>query len=132
MVTISSRDALLDASCPARDALALVGEKWVVMVILLLADGPWRFGRLRKAIGGISQKMLTQTLRNLERNGLVSRRVYATTPPSVEYGLTALGQTLVLPLEALSAWTNTNLDAVLAARERFEALRASDRASEAS
>src|SRR5947209_7071409 len=92
------------AECPTRAVLATIADKWATLVIDLLGRGPQRFGALRRSIGGISQKMLTQTLRNLERDGLVARRVYPTTPPSVEYSLTPLGHTLSAPLGALRAW----------------------------
>ena len=82
--------------------------------------GPRRFGVLRRSIGGISQKMLTQTLRKLERDGLVSRRVYPTTPPSVEYALTPLGETLTEPLGALRAWSSAHIAEVVAARAAFD------------
>lgn len=110
-----------DPACPTRTVLDTIADRWTTLVIDLLGQGPRRFGALRRAIGGISQKMLTQTLRNLERDGLVSRRVYPTAPPSVEYALTPLGQTLSEPLGALRAWSTANIGAVLAARAAFEA-----------
>ncbi|HEY7295161.1 MAG TPA: helix-turn-helix domain-containing protein [Dehalococcoidia bacterium] len=108
------------AACPTRTLLDSIADKWATLVIDLLGQGPLRFGALRRAIGGISQKMLTQTLRSLERDGLVSRRVYPTTPPSVEYGLTPLGATLIEPIGALRAWAEANIEQVLAARAAFD------------
>jgi DNA-binding HxlR family transcriptional regulator len=101
--------------------LDTIADRWTTLVIDLLGQGPRRFGALRRTIGGISQKMLTQTLRTLERVGLVSRRVYPTTPPSVEYALTPLGETLAEPLGALRAWSVAHIEQVLAARAAFDA-----------
>ena len=111
------------AACPTRTVLDSIADKWTTLIIDLLALGPRRFGSLRRAIGGISQKMLTQTLRNLERDGLVVRRVYPTTPPSVEYALTPLGETLTGPIAAIRAWAEQNIAQVLAARAAFTAHR---------
>lgn len=108
-------------TCPTRSVLDSIADRWSTLIIDFLGQGPHRFGQLRREIGGISQKMLTQTLRNLEREGLVSRTVYATTPPSVEYALTPLGTTLITPLRALSEWSVAHIDDVLAARAAFDA-----------
>lgn len=112
------------ATCPTRTVLDTIANRWATLVISLLGDQPHRFGELRRAIGGISQKMLTQTLRALERDGLVSRHVYPTTPPSVEYRLTELGETLAVPLAALTEWSKANIDEVLAARTVFDERKA--------
>jgi DNA-binding HxlR family transcriptional regulator len=109
------------ATCPTRTVLDSIADKWATLIIDLLGEGPRRFGALRRAIGGISQKMLTQTLRNLERDGLVARRVYPTTPPSVEYSLTPLGATLAAPIGELRRWAEANIERVLAARAAFDA-----------
>lgn len=109
-----------DATCPTRTVLDTIADRWATLIIDLLGQGPRRFGALHRSIGGISQKMLTQTLRTLERDGLVSRTVYPTTPPSVEYALTPLGQTLTEPLGALRAWAEDNIDQVLTARSTFD------------
>ena len=109
------------AACPTRTVLDSIADKWSTLVLDLLGRGPQRFGALRRSIGGISQKMLTQTLRTLERDGLVRRTVYATTPPSVEYALTPLGQTLTEPLSALRAWSAQHIADVLSARDAFDA-----------
>ena len=117
----AERTGPYNASCPTRTVLDTIADRWTTLVIDLLSAGPLRFGALRRAIGGISQKMLTQTLRALERDGLVHRRVYPTTPPSVEYALTPLGRTLTEPLGALTAWSVAHIDEVQAARAAFDA-----------
>ena len=109
-----------DDGCPMRDILDRVGDKWSVLVIILLRDGKMRFSDLRRAVDGISQRMLTQTLRQLERDGLVSRTVYPSVPVRVEYALTALGETLTGPLSALAEWAQTNRDAILLNRAAYD------------
>ena len=106
------------ASCPTRQALDRIADKWTVLIIGLLGQRPHRFGELLRGIDGISQKMLTQTLRSLEFDGLVSRRVEPTVPVTVEYSLTATGRTLTEPLEAIRRWAEQHIEAVLAARSR--------------
>jgi DNA-binding HxlR family transcriptional regulator len=106
------------AMCPTRQALNRIADKWTVLIIGLLADRPHRFGELRRAIDGISQKMLTQTLRSLEQDGLVARRAEATVPVTVEYSLTTTGRTLVEPLDAIRRWAEAHIEAVMAARSR--------------
>ena len=106
--------------CPSREILNLIGDKWTTLVIGLLDGHTMRFSELRRQIGGISQKMLTQTLRNPERDGLVERTVYAEVPPRVEYALTPLGETLTKPLNALMAWAETHLEAVAEAQETYD------------
>src|SRR3974390_2698660 len=99
----------LPGDCRAvSDVLARVGDKWSVLVVTLLGKGPRRFNELRRAIGGISQRMLTLTLRGLERDGLVTRTVYPTVPPRVDYGLTTLGRDLLVPVSALGEWAIRN------------------------
>lgn len=107
--------------CPTRWVMDRVGDKWSVLIIGLLDDGTKRFSELQRCIGGISQKMLTQTLRNLERDGLVTRTIYAEVPPRVEYSLTPLGQTLCEPVAALRQWAESNIGEVTAAQARFTA-----------
>jgi DNA-binding HxlR family transcriptional regulator len=115
-------------TCPAiREVLNRVGDKWSVLVIALLGDGPKRFSELRRSIEGVSQRMLTLTLRGLERDGLLTRTVYPTVPPRVDYALTKLGETLLDPIQALSAWAGEHRFEIQAAREKFD--RASPRAS---
>jgi DNA-binding HxlR family transcriptional regulator len=106
------------AACPTPQALDRIADKWTVLIIGLLAERPHRFGELRRAIDGISQKMLTQTLRSLELDGLVARRVKPTVPVTVEYSLTATGRTLTKPLEGIRCWAEQHIDAVLVARSR--------------
>lgn len=109
-------------SCRAvSDVLSRIGDKWTVLVVELLADGPMRFNELRRLIGGISQKMLTTTLRGLERDGMVTRTVYPTVPPRVEYELTKLGRELQVPVRALGHWARENIDRIDDARRRFDA-----------
>jgi DNA-binding HxlR family transcriptional regulator len=105
-----------DVHCPTRQALDRIADKWSALIIGLLAERPHRFGELRRKIGGISQKMLTQTLRSLEFDGLVSRRAIATVPVTVEYSLTPLGETLVAPLASIRDWAEGHIEEVLAAR----------------
>ena len=100
--------------------LQRIGDKWTVLLVGVLSDGPRRFNEMKRAINGISQRMLTLTLRGLERDGLVSRTVYPTVPPRVDYALTPLGATLVDKLTALGDWARTNGGAMQAARLKFD------------
>ena len=102
------------------DVLARVGDKWSVLVVSRLGDGPLRFNELRRSIGGISQRMLTLTLRGLERDGLITRTVFPTVPPRVDYALTALGRDLLGPVSALGAWAIHNQPKIARARETFD------------
>ncbi len=115
-------------ACPARDVLNRVGDKWSVFVVSLLHGGPMRFSELKRAIEGISQRMLTLTVRGLERDGLVTRTVTPTIPPRVDYELTSLGRTLLQPILALSAWAEKNRGAIQDARGRYDAKAARSRA----
>jgi len=108
-----------EANCPSRDILDLIGDRWSLLLLLVIAQGVHRNGELKRRIGGISQKMLTQTLRALEANGLVERRDFQTVPPHVEYHLTALGVSLGNALTPLFGWIEEAFDAVLAARTAF-------------
>lgn len=110
-----------DQNCPTRLVLNRIADKWTVLVVGLLAKRTWRFGELRREIDGISQKMLTQTLRGMERDGLVQREVYPTVPPKVEYSLSELGETLVDMLEKIREWSEGNIEQVLEAQQRFDA-----------
>jgi DNA-binding HxlR family transcriptional regulator len=100
--------------------LSRIGDKWSVLVISLLGEGPMRFSALKAAIDGISQKMLTATLRGLERDGYVTRTVYPTVPPRVDYALTDIGRDLLVPVRALSDWARRNRFRVEEARARFD------------
>jgi DNA-binding HxlR family transcriptional regulator len=104
--------------------LARVGDKWTVLVVSNLGDGPKRFNELRKALGSISQRMLTLTLRGLERDGLVTRTVFPTIPPRVEYELTRLGRSLLEPVNELSLWARKYRAAMEDARTRFDRTQA--------
>jgi DNA-binding HxlR family transcriptional regulator len=108
------------ADCPIRDVLDQIGDKWSTLFISLLGEKPHRFGELRRAVPDISQRMLTQTLRDLQRDGLVSRHVYPTVPPSVEYRLTPLGHSLLEPLSHLIRWAEVHHAHIKAARGEFE------------
>ena len=100
--------------------LARVGDKWSVFVIMMLIDGPKRFNELKRMISGISQRMLTLTLRGLERDGLVTRTVFPTIPPRVDYELTDLGRGLAEPVKALGQWAFTHLPEIEGARKKFD------------
>jgi DNA-binding HxlR family transcriptional regulator len=117
----ASTPSVFDPSCSARDALELIATKWAMLILPALARGPMRNGALLRQVGGISQKMLTQTLKDLERNGLVVREDRGTVPPHVEYRLSPLGRSLSRALIALDRWAEQNFPALDAARERFEA-----------
>jgi DNA-binding HxlR family transcriptional regulator len=108
-------------NCPSRRVLDRLADKWTVLIVAKLAEGTQRFGELRRAIQGISPKVLTQTLRSLERDGIVDRRMYATIPPKVEYSLTPLGHTLVGLVEAIRDWAEQHIDEVEAAQRQFDA-----------
>jgi DNA-binding HxlR family transcriptional regulator len=105
------------------EVLARVGDKWTVLVVSTLGNGPKRFNELRRALGSISQRMLTLTLRGLERDGLVTRTVFPTIPPRVDYELTALGCSLLVPVSELGLWARRHRPAIQSARERFDASR---------
>ncbi|MDP9892619.1 DNA-binding HxlR family transcriptional regulator [Variovorax boronicumulans] len=112
------------ATCPTRQVLDCIADKWAALVVGLLIGGTRRFGELRREIQGVSQKMLTQTLRSLERDGIVRREVYATVPPKVEYSLTPLGESLAATLEELRLWAERNIEDVLRNRAAFDAAAA--------
>src|ERR671929_1052444 len=103
------------------EVLARVGDKWTVLVVSALGERPKRFNELRRALGSISQRMLTLTLRGLERDGLVTRTVFPTIPPKVEYELTPLGRSLLVPVSGIGLWARQNRAAIEAARKRFDA-----------
>lgn len=105
------------ADCPIRDVLDRIGDKWSFLLVLRLAKQPHRFGELRRQVPDISQRMLTQTLRDLQRDGLVDRTVFATTPPSVEYALSELGVSFLVPMRGLVDWAERNHDRIRRARE---------------
>lgn len=110
-------------NCPVRDVLDRIADKWSTLILRTLASGPHRFSAVQRAVPDISKRMLTQTFRNLERDGLIARAVFPTKPPSVEYRLTTLGETILEPLDALVRWAHRSHTAIRLARDSFEALR---------
>lgn len=110
-----------DPTCSLRDVLDRVGDKWSILVMSLLRDGPQRHSRLQRGIHGISQRMLTHTLRGLERDGLVIRTVIPTTPPQVHYTLTDVGKTLSIEVAGLISWAERHREYLDASRRRFDA-----------
>jgi DNA-binding HxlR family transcriptional regulator len=100
--------------------LARVGDKWSVLIVSRLGNGPMRFNELKRDIGGISQRMLTLTLRGLERDGLITRTVFPTVPPRVDYELTALGRSLLVPVSALGEWARKNMSCIEDAQAKFD------------
>ena len=107
-------------NCPSRQVLDRIGDTWSVLVVVLLAHGPLRYTELAKRIEGVSPKMLTQTLRGLERDGLIGRTVHAEVPPRVDYELTDLGRSLLDLVRALSRWAETHIGDVQAARVAYD------------
>jgi DNA-binding HxlR family transcriptional regulator len=112
--------SVYNRECPTRVVLDRLADKWTVLVIGQLAAGTMRFAELRRAVDGINQKMLTSTLRDLERDGLVKRQLYASVPPKVEYSLTPLGSSLINKMQGLCLWAEDHIDQVLKARENFD------------
>ena len=114
-------------SDPSRVApvLSRIGDEWTILVVMLLGEGPMRFDELRSGVGDISQRMLTLTVRGLERDGFVTRTVFPTIPPRVDYELTALGHSLLSPIQYLGIWAMQNIDLIEDAQRRFD--RASDK-----
>src|SRR5205814_10541150 len=118
----SRRASVLKPQCPSRIVLDRIADKWTALIIQVLANGTRRYAALQREIGGISQKVLTQTLRSLERDGLVLRKVHPVVPPKVEYSLTRLGRTLIDPLHALCRWSERHLSELQANRSRARIL----------
>ncbi len=110
---------VLDQHCAARQALDLISDKWSVMLIYALVDGAKRYNQLRRMIGGVTPKMLTQTLRRMETSGIIHRTVYPVSPPKVEYSLTPLGETLIVPLTALCQWAEEHAREVETLRQNL-------------
>jgi DNA-binding HxlR family transcriptional regulator len=110
---------VFDSHCPTRQVLDLIADKWTVLIIRRLADGTLRFAQLRRSVDGISQKVLTNILRCLERDRIVTRRIYASVPPKVEYSLTSLGRSLCDLVEGICVWAEANIEKVQAAREVY-------------
>ena len=106
--------------CPVRDVLDRLGEKWSTLLVMALAERPRRFSELRRLVPDISKRSLTQALRNLEEDGIITRHVFPTKPPSVEYRLAPLGTSMLEPLAALIAWAERSHDQIRAARAEFQ------------
>jgi DNA-binding HxlR family transcriptional regulator len=119
-VTIQIPDHNTEDCRALSSILARVGDKWTVLIVVLLGDGPKRFNEIRRMVGGISQRMLTFTLRGLERDGLVTRTVFSTTPQRVDYELTKLGATLWEAVEPLSSWARAHVSEIIKSRKRFD------------
>jgi DNA-binding HxlR family transcriptional regulator len=115
------RGDIFDADCPTRLVLDRIGDKWTVLVVLLLSGGPLRFSELRGHLGRVAPKVLTQTLRRMERDGLVTREVFAEVPPRVEYALTDLGASLTEPITVIADWAEVNVSRIAAAQETYDA-----------
>lgn len=109
-----------EENCPTRSVLARLADKWALLTLRRLESGPARFNALRRDIGGVSQRMLTQTLRRLERDGLVIREVFSTVPVTVEYRLSPLGMTLTETITILAGWVENNMPAILDAQEKYD------------
>lgn len=118
---------VFNPNCDSRQVLSLLADRWSMLIIYAVSRGARRHGELKRMVGGISQKMLTQTLRSLERNGIVRRRVFAVVPPRVEYTLTPLGRTLLTPLRSICRWAESHLPQVRTAREAARTASALER-----
>ncbi|WP_028267896.1 winged helix-turn-helix transcriptional regulator [Arthrobacter sp. MA-N2] len=114
---------VLDPDCPSRVIFQRIGDKWASLVVQVLAEGPVRFSELRKMVHVVTPKVLTQTLRSLERDGLIKRTVYAQVPPRVDYELTALGASLLGPLKQLRQWAEDHVPSILEARDVYDDAR---------
>jgi DNA-binding HxlR family transcriptional regulator len=118
----------IQAGCrTVSEMLARIGDKWSILIVMILASGPRRFNELKRLVDGISQRMLTLTLRHLERDGMVTRTVTPSIPPRVDYALTPLGHSLRVPVMALGKWVTDNIETIKDAREDFDAAAALDR-----
>ncbi|WJV54585.1 helix-turn-helix domain-containing protein [Prodigiosinella aquatilis] len=107
-------------NCPARFVLDRLSNKWALLILDRLADEPVRFNQLRRDVEGISQKVLSQTLKNLERDGLIHRQAFATVPVTVEYSITSLGQTLVKTINELTHWAENNIEVIMQSQQRYD------------
>jgi len=111
---------VLNQMCPSRQTLEIIADKWATLILVSIARGINRHNRMLREIGGISPKMLAQTLRKLEQNGIVHRKVYPVVPPMVEYSLTPIGKELLEPVSMLGAWAEKNSEAIQRARESYQ------------
>jgi DNA-binding HxlR family transcriptional regulator len=112
-----------DPDCPTRTVLDRIGDKWTVLIVLELLDGPRRFNELRDGIGRVAPKVLTETLRRLERDGLLTRTAFAEVPPRVVYKLTPLGRSLEEPIRSIASWAEQHITRVVASRQAYDARR---------
>ena len=120
IVAINSKVGGNLGDCPVRGVLDRISDKWSLLLVMTLATGPTRFNQLRRDVPDISQKMLTQTLRDLQRDGLVARKVYDTKPPSVEYRLTPMGESIIVPFGHLIEWASANHSHIKQARQQYD------------
>lgn len=120
MDTNSQPASILDPDCPSRVIFQRIGDKWASLIIQVLADGPVRFTALKKMVSAVTPKVLTQSLRTLERDGLISRTVHATVPPRVDYELTDTGRSLLVPLAQMRAWAESHVPDILKARDQYD------------
>jgi DNA-binding HxlR family transcriptional regulator len=120
-MTVQLPDAGTEDCRALSSILARVGDKWTVLIVVLLGDGPKRFNEIKRMVGGVSQRMLTFTLRGLERDGLVTRTVFPSSPQRVEYELTKLGSTLWKAVEPLSSWARAHVNEIVKSRKQFDA-----------
>ena len=111
---------VLDPNCPSRVIFQRIGDKWASLVIQVLGDGPVRFSELRKMVSVVTPKVLTQTLRALERDGLITRTIHAQVPPRVDYELTSMGESLLQPLAMLREWAESHVPSILEARDAYD------------
>jgi DNA-binding HxlR family transcriptional regulator len=118
--SVDGRFNVLAAACPTRQVINRIGDRWSLLVLCALEGGTLRFQQLRRAVDGVSQKMLTQTLRTLERDGLVRREIYASVPPRVDYSLTPLGASLSESIIGIRRWAYANMDTIEGARAEFD------------
>ncbi len=116
----NSHGDIYDPGCPGRLVLDRIGDRWTVLIVGVLENGTRRFSEVRDAVGGITPKVLTQTLRAMERDGLVARKVYAEVPPRVEYTLTDLGHSLCAPIKVIRTWAEENMGQLFATRDRYD------------
>ena len=118
-----TKSSVMNPKCHSREVLDRIADKWTALIIHVLSNGTKRHSELQREIAGVSQKMLTQTLRSLENDGIVSRKVYPVVPPKVEYSLTPLGRSLIEPLQAICRWAEKHLPELEAARARAQKTR---------
>jgi DNA-binding HxlR family transcriptional regulator len=111
---------LFDPDCPTRLVLDRIGDKWTALIVLLLSDGPKRFTRLRGDLGSVAPKVLTQTLRRMERDGLITRHIYAEVPPRVDYALTSLGHSLTEPIAAIGDWAEAHINQISTVQAAYD------------